>query len=341
MSTKDSSTTPSTRKKAINCHSCKTTYNIKDVGISEGQHNYIKENKVQGYVWLCSLCLVDPRKQIDEFQRNISEKLELIENQNEIKQIKDDLQLYIDQKLQKFEEKLFKKVDKQKDVLNKNIIGIADSVSNNMEKQKEAINKNMNTFADVVAKIPERNNETTTVITSLNKDLTDLKNNIENKMNLENERNIQKTKANNIIVYNIPESQGSDNEAYKNDVLKVKSIFQEKLNLKIEDIKDIHRIAPREKRENRIRPIRIVFNNLEKRMDAFKLRNIVYRDEESSEEKTIFISMDRTKQEQAAHKKLVEEMKERRSKEGKQFYIRNGKIMEFLPFRSSPQQYWG
>ena len=122
--------------------------------------------------------------------------------------------------------------------------------------------------------------------------------------------------------------------------MKVKSILQEKLNLKKEDIKDIRRI-PRERQENKVRPIRIIFNHLEKRSEALKLRNIFYKTNETEENNQIFISIDRTRQEQETHKDLVKELKRRKVAGEQNLYIRNGRILTFLPFRMDPQQYWG
>ena len=265
------------------CHNCLVEYSIIEIGMDSENYNFMKENKIPGYVWLCSLCLIEPRKQFNDFQKTLLEKFEKLQNQietNETKNKVDELEKYIDSRLQNLENKISNKVDKQKDDLNKNINNFVDTLSVNIEKQKEALNKKMTTFADVVSNNSEKNsNKTSSAITSLNKQFSSLKTNIENNINSENEKKIQKSKAKNIIVFNVPESDGDENEAYKKDILKVKSILQEKLNLKKEDVKDIRRI-PRERQENKVRPIRIIFNHLEKRSEALKLRNIFYKTNE-------------------------------------------------------------
>ena len=203
-----------------------------------------------------------------------------------------------------------------------------------VDKQKEAMHQNINTFATTVSNKTEKN------ITNLNKEFNSLKSNIENNLNLEREKNIKKSKESNIIIYNVPESKGTETEAYKEDVTKLKTIFQNKLNLKKEDIKEIRRIG-RDIRENITRPIRMIFNNLEKRTEALKLRNIVLRKNDTDDETKIFTSIDRTKQEQAVHKELVQKLKEMKAEGKENLYIRNGKIITIQPFRPDPQQYWG
>ena len=320
--------TPTTRKKSkqkegkdengieidltIKCFVCKITFKISEVSISEEEYNFMNENHIPGYVWLCNTCLKEP-KQLTAFENKINKKLDKIQKQIETNDTKKNgLEKYIETKLQKLEEKFCSKVD----------------------KQKEALNQNIKTYANVVSNENEKN------ITSLNKEFKFLKSNIENNLNLEKERNIKKSKENNIILYNIPESEGTEIEAYKEDVIKIKTIFLNKLNLLKEDVKEIRRIG-REVVENKIRPIQVVFTNLEKRSEALKLRNIIYKKQNSEEEFKIYISIDRTKQEQAQHEKLVQKLKEMKEEGKKNLYIRNGKIVTIMPFRPDPQQYWG
>lgn len=83
------------------------------------------------------------------------------------------------------------------------------------------------------------------------------------------------------------------------------------------------------------------FNNQEKRTDALKLRNVNYKDVQTQESIRIFITIDRTVNEQIQHKKLVQQLKDMKSQGRENLFIRNGEIVSMLPFRPNPQQYWG
>ena len=68
-----------------------------------------------------------------------------------------------------------------------------------------------------------------------------MKSNFESKIHLEKEKDLKRTKLNNIIVFNVPESEGEISEAYERDVKKIQQIFHEKIGLKIDDLKDMYR----------------------------------------------------------------------------------------------------
>jgi hypothetical protein len=146
-------------------------------------------------------------------------------------------------------------------------------------------------------------------------------------------------KANNIVMFNVPEPN-SDNaeECYKRDVEVIKTIFRERINLEKEDIKAMFRIGLN-KDITKPRPIIIRFTSIEKKTEVLRLKSLQYID--SDIEHDIYITQDRTKKEQEEHKKLVKKLKERRENGEEHLVIRNGKIIQLQPFRPNPQLFWG
>lgn len=212
---------------------------------------------------------------------------------------------------------------------------LEDKFLSKVNKQKSSLNANIKSYA---AAVTDKNCETNSALNNLNIEINSLKSNLEYKTNLEKETSIKNTKANNVIVFNVPESNGTNKESYKNDILKTRTIFS-KLNLEKDDVNEIFRVGKLGNNTNP-RPIIIKFNNLEKRKQLLQLRDVTYTDDITNTIITIYTSIDRTKQEQIIHKKLVDEKKLRTNNGEKNLYIRNNKIVTILPFRPNPHEYW-
>lgn len=133
----------------MTCYNCKTIYKIAEVEISQEEYNFMNENRISGYVWVCPTCMKEPQKQFVNFENKINKKLDEIQKQVEADDIKskvDGLEKYIDLKLQKLEEQFCIKVDKQKESLNKNITSFAKTVSSNADKNITVLNKEFNSL---------------------------------------------------------------------------------------------------------------------------------------------------------------------------------------------------
>ena len=147
-------------------------------------------------------------------------------------------------------------------------------------------------------------------------------------------------KVNNVIIFNLPEAKTGDNDKdFKEDIAKLKSVFENKIVLQKEDVKAVFRIGVNT--GNKPRPIIMKLSTNEKKLELIKLKDIKFKDEDQIVH-NIYANPDRTKKEQELHKKLVAELKEKRASGNKNYAIRNGKVVQFdTPFRRDPQQLWG
>ena len=162
-----------------------------------------------------------------------------------------------------------------------------------------------------------------------------MKTNIINKLETETEENAKKRKANNICIFNVPESNNENHEnRFQEDVKKVKEILNEHVKLKKEDVISLYRIGYA-KNSSKPRPIVLKLSNLELKLTILKLRNLKWQDN------NIYINPDRTKKEQEEHRKLLSELHARKAKGEENIMIRNGKIVARIPFRPDSQMFWG
>ena len=239
---------------------------------------------------------LNEKQHMSEFYRNLNKKIENIEKQillQENHKLNDKvskLEKYIEQKFKCLEEKFIAKVDHQKEDINKSIKLYNEAAS--------AVNK-------------KSKKETTTVITNLNENIKTIKSTIEDKIESEKEQRIQKAKSNNLIIFNVPESKGSTSEAYEEDIQKIQQIFTKKIGLQENDLKDVYRRKIKD--TSKTRPIILKFNNMEKRQEALKARDLYYIEEETKEITRIGVDIDRTIEQQKIRKKLVQDLKQRKS----------------------------
>ena len=129
-------------------------------------------------------------------------------------------------------------------------------------------------------------------------------------------------------VYNIPESQETEaKNAFQDDINKLQQTFSGKFKLDKKDVTYIRRIGKSSNNSNndKTRPIIIQFKDNKKKIEALKLRNLKYIG--ANDNINIYISPDRTQKQQVIHKKLIEEVKQRKDNGEPNLYIYNGKIV--------------
>ena len=177
-------------------------------------------------------------------------------------------------------------------------------------------------------------------MTELTQKVETLKKNVESDINKKSEIQVKEHLLKNVIIFKVPESQETEpDKAYQEDFRKVLNAIDPEKKLKRDDIVRFHRLESKIKTNDTIRPIKMTLKNIELRNNILKLRNIYCKN--NNEVKQIFIAQDRTLQERENHKKLVDELKERKLNGEKDIVIRNGKIVPFPPFRFKPQDFWG
>ena len=258
------------------------------------------------------------------------------------------------------------------------VIAKLDNVILEVGEQKENINEKIKTYADTVSCDVQREVAALNPlkeISYLNKNVEQLKTNMETKFNQDQELKDRASREKNVCLYNIPESDSNDPEqAYKDDIGKLKAVLNNKVIIKKEDIKAVYRAGPKDsKKQASSRPLIMKLATKEKRLEILQLRGLEYVKEDpeinESPDKThqptdehtktddatdkstvtincsntikVYTSPDRTITQQKAHKELVTLLKERKKNGEKNIHIKNGKILTFVPFRGNPQSYWG
>ena len=132
-------------------------------------------------------------------------------------------------------------------------------------------------WSSVVSKNIKKTIENNQVITAINKNLKSVKTNIDNNKEKEDESKARKGKECNVCIFNIPEDYGECEETnYKNDILKLKQIFEGKVVIKPEDTKTAYRIGVKKEDTTKPRPFILKFNSLTKRKEVLALRNLFF-----------------------------------------------------------------
>ena len=146
---------------------------------------------------------------------------------------------------------------------------------------------------------------------------------------------------NSLIVYGVPEHAENETDQMKEDFNTVKHIYDGKATLNSRDFIHILRLG-KTKDPVKIRPIKLVFANQEKRLEILRNnKNLVLEGDEfapcsaefcedkAGKHKHIYVSPDKTKQQREEEKKLREELKRRKeTEEDPDLIIRNGKIIK-------------
>ena len=190
---------------------------------------------------------------------------------------------------------------------------------------------------EMVAKLEEYDKRLLNVETASNKP-----NNVEQKIveqvkrsNDEDkeEHELIKAKEQNIIFFNVPESESDIvAERMKSDFELVKTAYNGELNHT--DISSMYRVG---KKAEKDRPLVIRFNNIEMRNAVLK-KSSDLKIKVRNEIKPIYASIDRTNKQREIHKKLVEELKKRKSEGEQNIVIRNNKIVKIFQKENAAQR---
>ena len=140
----------------------------------------------------------------------------------------------------------------------------------------------------------------------------------------------KKRRANNLILYNVPENTSAIiDERVKHDLVTIKRVFDDKnLHIKSKDITNVFRLG-KDQNKGHPRPVLVKFSKEEIKKNVLShCKDLKLK--VNNENIPIYYSSDRTVKEREERRKLVEEMKRRKSNGENQIGIRNGKIVTIL-----------
>ena len=297
---------------ALQCDLCKFWWHNKCSKVSKAVQAAFNEYSMHevGFKWFCPTCQMNENEDLVD-----SCMVKILELKQNVEKLKTDLL----NKLEDVETKIASKVESKDVNLQQKISSYADVITNNI--------------AETTA--------TKKVITSIESNFKALQTNMENKKVEDEESKLRKIKEMNICIFQLPESKNKDpQDSYKEDIQKLKKVFENHATIKSENIKAVFRIG-KVSNTSKPRPIIMKFTNCDQRAEILKLRNLYYIDEELGTKTRIFTAPDRTPKEQEVHKGLVAELKQRRSNGEENLVIRNGKVITIQPFQRNPQLLWG
>ena len=140
---------------------------------------------------------------------------------------------------------------------------------------------------------------------------------------------------NSLIVYGVPENADNRSNQMKADFTTIKELYRNRVPISTNDLQQVARAGPL--KDNQIRPIKITFTSMEKRLEVLRNnKNLILYGEneceldfcnEEEDHKHIYVSTDKTKKQREEEKKLRDELKRRKETE-QDLIIRNGKIMK-------------
>ena len=197
-------------------------------------------------------------------------------------------------------------------------------VSHEISKLKSDMDEKLKVFEDRLTKCEASNDNNDYAVTS--------RNNSNNVAELNRaELDLIESKKSNLIYFNIPESD-SDNisDRMKHDFKLVSETYK---NVKIDhtDITTLYRVG---KKSERARPLVVKYKNIDRKneiLSSSSKLSVKYR----TTSYEVFVSIDRTPIQREVHKKLVDELKNRKSNGESDLVIRNGKIIKKFPTGSN------
>ena len=326
----------------LQCYKCKEEFHYECLNMSGSSFKCITKAATLGSRWHCETCLnaTTPKSvfgKIPAANNNQTSLVGLKELSKQLENVKNELKKEIRAQKKSYaqdKDELKREIREQK----KSYAQVTKKSLDNETKrvnQMSSISKNLKIVSSSIA----TSIETSNAITNINKSLKSVKAKIDKKAEHESEKLSHELRALNICVFNIPESDADSlEEQYKEDVKKFKEVISSHVTLEKEDVKAFFRIG-RERQPTKARPILLKLSNEDARLKLLKLRNLKFNDDTG--EYDIYINPDRTKKEQDEHRKLLAELRERRSNGEENIIIKNGKIIQVLPFRQNPQSYWG
>ena len=141
-----------------------------------------------------------------------------------------------------------------------------------------------------------------------------------------------------LIVYGVTETHTDNTEQMKTDFATIKQLYSDRVNITTADVTNILRLGPQ--KPNQIRPIKITFNNMEKRMKVLtNNQGLMIEDEEldmcayskcsdPGKHTHVYITTDKTKQERDEESNLRQQLSDRREAGEQDLIIRRGKIVK-------------
>ena len=257
----------------IKCERCQENFHLSCTGMNVDALKYIINNNCKdSFIKCCLPCQPQARKEIGS-----------------IKDLENRI-IEVDKKLDKSINNLERNINTKLDSIEKALENVDSKIEQNDTSIKGEIKTMNRTLKDTnIAEIGKKMREITK---------------LEEKITTQVERNDRKWRANNLVFYNIPESDSTSGaDRRKDDCEKLKIIFKDKqLSICGDKILNVIRLGVR---KDKVRPIKMVFSSLEYKTEVYckKLRYI--KDNLST---PIYHSLDLSKSEQEAKKALVEEI---------------------------------
>ena len=324
----------------MKCISCQVPFHSKCIGLSADFLEIFKKANQPGAAWFCKDChakfangiqMPDMNEASSSSSGDINLQINLLKSMNERMKIMEDKieSVTPNNNLKTVEEVLCSKLAE-----------LGNEISSKVDLSGTDVQQKLKTYADCVSKKTIENSNQLKSIEKLNKNIEGLKMNLkDDKQNQMEERKLR-LKQNNVCVFNVPESNEENfTAAYQDDMRKLQEILQTRVDIQKEDLKEVFRIGPKGK-TTKPRPIIIKFTSTEKKFEVLKERELYFLS--GDERIRIFITPDRTLKQQAEHKKLIEELKQRKQDGESNLVIRNGKIITLqMPFRLDPRSFWG
>ncbi len=293
------------KDKVVNCDTCSQAFHAKCQGVSDKKFELLKEEG-DDTLWLCTTCNRTTRGLIQHVT-HLEQKLTTLEVKVENKASKEEME-----KLEKRVEAIEEKLDPETEVF-------AKKLEDALKEQQEIIQRN------TVEKLKEaRKTE--------DKDSSVLTPGVQQAVDEVKE---QERRKSNIVMYNVPESESTNNDTRRqHDVAVIKELMKEELLIEA-DIKVDSRGVPMVRRLGKktdgiTRPLKITLITPEEQRKVLgKAKNLANSKNETR--KKVIIKPDLTPLQRGAEKKLVEEKKARNEeaknkKEEEDWVIYRGKL---------------
>ena len=300
--------------KKLMCHDCKKEVLVSLLNMDDSTYESINTLANWGVRWHCPSCLSvppdtsDPTAEMQEFKISVQQEIQAMTT----------------------------KVEAQLSLFQTSVSSVVDAAC---QRETTEVTKSLTSYASVMTKNLDKQSKTAEDVVALKENLINLNDTLES----DAEKKLIKLKDMNICLYNVPESPKTDpTESIKDDIIKLKQILDPHTKIEKEDVSQVWRVG--EKDPSKTRPAVMKFNNATTRMNVLKLRDLTYakEGEEDTETISIYTAPDRTIRQRKIHKKLVEELRQRKGAGETNIHIRNYKIVKFSqPFRGQPQINWG
>ena len=267
------------KKRYIKCERCQENFHLKCSGMNVDALKFIIDNNcVDSFIKCCLSCQPHARKEISS----------IIELENRIKEVDKKL----DESVSTLEKNLNKKMDLIKNTLTNVNLKITENV-NSIKGEIETMAKTLqNSNMDEIGK---KIGEITT---------------LEKKITTQAEINDKNWRANNLVFFNIPESDSiTSADRKKDDCEKIKCIFERnQFSFLADKVLNVIRLGAN---RNKTRPIKMIFSSQQYKSEVLKYcKNLKYI--KDSQSIPIYCSLDLTKSEQEARRLLVSEFKQKR-----------------------------